>query len=377
MSHRTIAGEERLKCYGVYVNTMKRSPGSYLVIELANRCSLACVHCAVADTEHPHFEQTGYLDARVADALFSDLAKHKIGFETLILFWLGEPLLHPEFPRIWASALRSAGVQKVFQKIEVHTNATHLSPRVTSALLNVAAVPSVIHFSLDAATRERYLAVKAKDRFDEVMANISHFLKEKSRLGAVWPRPVFQFIVGENNVEEVADLIGLCQGMIADAGLNVRVAAGHVPPGDDPIIFFRQLDCPDPVSQARQNLIFREAMAAQGLSLPEVGGVSVTTKAVAGDGRGVCAGFWKSPVVSWDGAVTTCTRDSRLENKVGHLGEQPFSALWWGETMRRRRFSVAKGDYSGLDGCGDCFIPNSLNYTGISAEEIARYPEPS
>jgi molybdenum cofactor biosynthesis enzyme MoaA len=159
MSHRTIAGEERLKCYGVYVNTMKRGPGSYLVIELANRCSLACVHCAVADTEHPHFEQTGYLDARVADALFSDLAKHKIGFETLILFWLGEPLLHPEFPRIWASALRSAGVQKVFQKIEVHTNATHLSPRVTSALLNVAAVPSVIHFSLDAATRERYLAV--------------------------------------------------------------------------------------------------------------------------------------------------------------------------------------------------------------------------
>ena len=63
------------------------------MIELANRCSLACVHCAVADTSHPHFDQTGFMDVRIAEGLFDDMVANSIAFETLIMFWLGEPLL--------------------------------------------------------------------------------------------------------------------------------------------------------------------------------------------------------------------------------------------------------------------------------------------
>lgn len=354
------------------MDAVRRSPGSYLVIELANRCSLACVHCAVADTTHAHFDQTGYLDVGMADALFADLANHKIGFDSLILFWLGEPLLHPEFPRIWAAAIRAATQHGTFEKIEVHTNATHLTPRVTASLLNEAQVPTVIHFSLDATERERYLVVKAKDRFEEVVQNIEHFLKEKARLGAPGPRPVFQFIVGQNNVDQVADFRAMWEAACGRVGLDVRVAAGHVPRGEEAVIFFRQLDCPSPELQATENAIFREAMAVQGLELPaQAAGGEV----VEAENHGVCAGFWKSPVVSWDGRVTTCTRDASLENQVGHLRDAPFSALWWGETMRRRRLAVAGMDYSGLEVCQRCFIPKSLNYTGISVDEIAAYPE--
>ena len=104
-------------------------------------------------------------------------------------------------------------------------------------------------------------------------------------------------------------------------------------------------------------------------------GLSVPVEAakgerVDGDNQSVCAGFWKSPVVSWDGAVTTCTRDSHLFNRVGSLLETPFSTLWFNESMRRRREAVAKGDYSDLQVCQSCFIPRSLNYTGITQEEV-------
>ena len=89
-----------------------------------------------------------------------------------------------------------------------------------------------------------------------------------------------------------------------------------------------------------------------------------------GENRAICAGFWKSPVVSWDGAVTTCTRDSHLMNRVGSLADMPFSTLWFNESMRTRRAAVANGDYSKLKVCQTCFIPRSLNYTGISVEEV-------
>ena len=75
------------------------------------------------------------MDVHIAEGLFDDMVSNGIGFETLIMFWLGEPLLHPEFTRIWSSAIRAA-VRGCFDKVEVHSNATHLNQRARAALLN-------------------------------------------------------------------------------------------------------------------------------------------------------------------------------------------------------------------------------------------------
>jgi radical SAM protein with 4Fe4S-binding SPASM domain len=365
--HSSTRRDGRLQCYGKGVNNPPRLPGSYLVIELANRCSLACVHCAVADTSHPHFDSTGYFDVDVADALFEDLSANDIGFDTLILFWLGEPLIHPEFSRIWQGAVRAAARHGTFGKIEVHSNATHLSERKVASLLNESEVPQVIHFSLDATDRDLYLKVKGKDRYDQVVQNIEHFLAEKARLGARWPRPVFQFIVGSNNVEQVGAFRAQWEGACEKVGLPFRTVAGHVPNGEDAIVFFRQLDCPTASLQAAENQIFRDEMLEQGLALPTQADAGETIESA---NHSICAGFWKSPVISWDGKVTTCTRDSQLHNQVGRLQDTAFSELWWNETMRRRRRMVSVGDYSDMKVCSSCFIPKSLNYTGITVDEV-------
>lgn len=344
-------------------------PGSYLVLELTNRCSLACVHCSVSDDSHPHHQQTGYLDPLLADALFDDLARTGARFDTLILFWLGEPLIHPHFSRIWRAALRLAATHQTFSKVEVHTNATHLNARRTDAALNSAGVRQVWHFSLDAIDRDTYLKVKGRDRFDQVQDNIAHFLHRKAERGARWPRPVLQYIVGSNNADTVPAFRRHWEGVLRAAGLPFRVAAGHVPGGEDAVIFFRQLDCPTPEIQQRENAIFRAAMDAQGLSLPPQ---AAKGEVVAAENLSACSGFWKSPVISWRGEVTTCTRDNLLDNGLGSLADAPFSALWWGEEMRARRGRVSCGDYGGLDLCATCFIPRSLNHTEVSEDDIAR-----
>ncbi|MEC8424901.1 MAG: radical SAM protein, partial [Myxococcota bacterium] len=343
-------------------------PGSYLVVELTNRCSLACVHCSVSEDGHEHHARTGYIDPEIFFDLVDDLEALGARFDTLIPFWLGEPLLHPHFTAIWRRGLRAAALHGTFSKVEVHTNATHLSAARTAALLNDSAIPTVLHFSLDAATRDTYLRIKGLDRFDQVEANVSHFITEKGRTGARGPRPVFQFIVGSNNVEEAGAFRQRWEAVCRNAGVPVVSAAGHVPAGEEAVVFFRQLDCPTAAEQARENAVFRAAMAEQGLSLPpqaEKGETVETTNLLP------CSGLWKSPVVSWKGELTTCTRDNRLENQVGRLTEARFRDLWWGGKMAGRRDRVAVGDYDGLALCATCFIPRSLNHADLEPVDIA------
>ncbi len=344
-------------------------PGSYLVLELTNRCSLACVHCSVAEGKaHPHHQHSGYLDPRLALDLFADLRRVGARFDTLILFWLGEPLLHPEFGVIWRAALRAAVRDRVFARVEVHTNGTHLVAERVQGALNDAPVEQPWHFSLDAAQRETYLQVKGVDRFEKVQVQVEAFLQAKARTGARWPRPVFQFILGPNNVQDAAAFRERWERACGRLGLPVRAAAGHVPSGEEAVVFFRQLDCPTAEEQERTNALFRAQMARMGLALPaeQARGVEVRPERPS-----PCSGFWKSPVIGWQGDLTTCTRDNRLQNRVGSLREAPFSALWWGQSMARRRLHVAEGDYGALPLCQTCFIPQSLNYSELSAADIA------
>lgn len=342
-------------------------PGSYLVVELTNRCSLACVHCSVSEAGHAHHTDTGYLEPAVFDGLVDDLVASGARFDALILFWLGEPLLHPHFTRIYRRAVRAAAAHGVFGKIEVHSNATHLTPARVSALLNDAAVPQVLHLSLDAAGRSVYAAVKGLDRFDKVRGHVEHLLAEKGRTGSTWPRVVLQYIVGSNNVDEVPAFREHWEAVARAAALEVRSVAGHVPEGTDVVVFFRQLDCATAELQERENAVFRGAMAAQALALPAQAERGQT---VAAENLSPCSGFWKSPVVDWRGQVTVCTRDNLLHNGIGSLRTHRFSALWWGAEMRGRRQRVATGDYTGLALCSTCFIPRSLNHTELTPTDI-------
>jgi len=343
-------------------------PGSYLVVETTNRCSLACVHCSVSEEGHPHHARTGYLDPALFEALIADLIQVGARFDTLIPFWLGEPLLHPHFGHLWRLGVRAAARHGVFGKIEVHSNATHLTEARARAALNDADVPQVWHFSLDAISQPVYREVKGRDRIATVNAQITRFLELKAAFRARWPRPVFQFIASSNNVAEVPAFRAHWEATCRRLGIPVRAAAGHVPPGEDAVVFFRQRDCPTPAQQEAENAVFREAMAREGLSLPDQAARGAQVRA---QNLSPCSGFWKSPVVGWQGDVTVCTRDNLLENRLGNLRERRFSELWWGADMAGRRRRVAGGDYAGLPPCDTCFIPRSLNHAALSGADIA------
>ena len=156
--------------------------------------------------------------------------------------------------------------------------------------------------------------------------------------------------------------------MGAELQTPVRVAAGHVPRGEDPIVFFRQKDCPTHEEQDRENTLFNQFAKSQNLTIPPKAEQDVPSSNLH-----PCSGFWKSPVLDWQGNLTFCTRDNTLENSVGNIKKTPFSKLWFSSTTQSMRKKVANGDYSDLSLCQNCFIPRSLNHTEITAEEIQMF----
>lgn len=343
-------------------------PGSYLVLELSNRCNLACVHCAVSDESHPHYDQSGSIDLDLVYELFSDLARAKLHFDTLILFWLGEPLLHPHFHSIYQQALRFSARHDIFSRVEVHTNAVRMDINIIDALLNSSRIPQSIHLSLDAATDETYKKIKGRDQFLAAARHCAFFFRTKKGRGARWPRPIFQFILGSNNIHEAS----MFQKHWCDLGeelhMPVRVAAGHVPRGEDPVVFFRQKDCSTAQEQEHENFLFYNFAQQHQIPLPPK-----AKQGVPSENLRPCSGFWKSPVIDWKGNLTFCTRDNTLENSVGNIRQSSFSKLWFSAKINEIRKSVAQGEYTDLSICQTCFIPRSLNHTEISAEEIQNF----
>ena len=375
-------------------------PGSYLVLETTGTCNLACVHCdrssipPVGAGEHAHGGP--FLDLAMAERFMNDLGAFGARFDTLILFWLGDPLLHPHFAQLYPMLLRlndalappaaaqggavradgcdvvAARGHRVFGKIELHTNAVALTSDVVRTALNQAATPQVWHLTMDAVNRHTYRHIKGRDHFSLVERQVEHLIMEKGRLSATWPRIVLQFIVSDRNADEAELFRARWSRVMHRAGLKVRTAAGHVPggEGDEAVIFLRQLDCPTPEEQSRQNQVFRTVAAAMEIELP---GGDAAPEQVQAHNPVPCSGFWKSPVVRWNGDVTVCTRDAGLAMSLGNLRATSFPVLWWGPEAEGRRQRVAQGDYSGLPLCGDCFIPRSANYTGIEPLEIERH----
>ncbi len=360
-------------------------PGSYLVLETTGACNLACVHCdrssipPVGGDEHAHGGP--YLDLDLAQRLMADLGAFGAHFDTLILFWLGDPLLHPHFTQLYPMLLRSnvdsaqpCGDRAVgtFGKIELHTNAVALTPALARVALNQAQTPQVWHLTMDAVHRHTYRHIKGRDHFAQVEANVERLIAMKGQTGATWPRIVLQFIVSDRNADEADHFRARWSRVLHRAGLRVRTAAGNVPSGggDEAVIFLRQLDCPTPEEQARQNRVFRTVAAGMDLELPSE---DAAPEQVRAHNPRPCSGFWKSPVVRWNGDVTVCTRDAGLNMSLGNLRQTPFTELWWGPQAEARRLRVARGDYGDLPLCGSCFIPRSANYTGIEPLEIERH----
>ncbi len=300
----------------------------------------------------------------------SDLDENGLRFDTLVLFWLGEPLLHHQFMEIYAHILRKNNEKNIFEKIEVHTNGVLLSEEIANNLFNYPDMPQIWHFSLDAINKDTYKKIKGYDLMEKVYSNIEHVLKRKKETRALFPRLVFQFIIEKDNFREAEEFKNHWIKKLNEHNLKKGVCGFHVPWDNKNYVFFRQLDNLNPDLQGESDKIYFKTLKKLGLLKKD----REDKKKKQKNSYSVCSGFFKSPAINWDGRVTVCTRDNKLKLCVGDLNENTFSEIWWyNKGLDDIRKKIIKGDYSSASLCKDCIIPRSSNYTGINKDEIKEY----
>lgn len=341
---------------------------NYLVIELTNSCILRCNHCIQKFSNHKHFKKKGFIERGLITKMIKDLKRSNMKFDAIVLFWLGEPLLHPQFKDIYREILSETRKNNLFNKVEVHTNGYLLDDEIMSIALEYKDVVQRWHFSLDAASRATYRKIKHRDYYDVVLKKIKRFVKEKNEKKSKYPQFVFQFIIEKENYKEARLFSEFWQNYLKSLGMRCRVYGHFVPTLDKDCVFFRQLDCLNRKYQEKADKMYKEVLTK--IKLDTLLWFTLLKPKCASTKMNICSGPWKSAVIGWDGNVTVCTNDSEMQLGIGNIKKEDFGKIWWAnkkvELLRKR---LLKNELSGLI-CCECTIPKSNNYTGITKEEL-------
>ena len=165
--------EEKKKDKEIVVPNPGRFPRR-VTLELTNRCNLNCTFCPRRLME----KHQGFLDLDLAKELIREMADHLP--VTLVPFFRGEPLLHPDWKEILSYAKR-----KGIGPIQFTTNATLMDREAAATILDLEL--DFISFSMDTIDPELYMQTRRGANYESILKNLSFLLELKERRGLKLP----------------------------------------------------------------------------------------------------------------------------------------------------------------------------------------------
>jgi radical SAM protein with 4Fe4S-binding SPASM domain len=177
---------------------------------------------------------------------------------------------------------------------------------------------------------------------------------------------VLQCTVTEATAEGVTQFAEFWGAQANSYGLEADLVAQGVPKAPGVHLHFRRPDPADLEGIRVARTHYSEALQSLGID-PAAGAPDDSE-------RRVCAAYWKTPTVSWDGKVMLCTTDVQQTMKVGEATLDSLSESWWnGQRLHQIRKQASREDFSGLNLCRGCNQPYSPNASVIDKDEIDRY----
>lgn len=288
-----------------------RSKGDFLpavyVLEPTNRCNVDCIMCPNSD----------FADHELGDIALDEFSRIVSAIsptaELTMLYFLGEPTVHPAFTDLLKIA--RGGLKG---RIVVSTNATKMSSAHIDALIKNT---DVILVCIDRWDRESYERIRRGSSFDEVVRTTERILAARGtgssplvvvKMLDINPRPGTR----EAWKTEVTEFqrYWTAKGAIALSGW-LNTWAGQ----------FIQLDRlrsqPTPYSSGN---------------------------------RVACADLWFKMVINWRGEVPMCCHNWNSSIPLGDVNTRSIEAVWQGPEVVRLRDSHAHGDYTCTSLCQSC-----------------------
>lgn len=285
-----------------------------LSIEPTTHCNLRCPECpsGLRSFHRP----TGLLDTGLYERVLEENADTLL---YLLLYFQGEPYLHPNFFELINKAHR----KNIYTATS--TNAHFLSDE--RARLTVESGLDRLIVSIDGTTQETYSQYRIGGKLDKVIEGTRRLVAWKKKLKSRTPHIIFQFLVVRPNQHELEAVKQLGKELEVDE-VRFKTAQIYDYENGSPLI-----PTLDEYSRYRQG---------------EDGKWSLKNKLL-----NQCWKMWHSCVLTWDGRVVPCCFDKDADHQLGSLETESFRNIWEGKAYQNFRQALLKGRDQ-IDICRNC-----------------------
>jgi radical SAM protein with 4Fe4S-binding SPASM domain len=260
-----------------------------LGFEPTTYCNLRCPECPSGLRSFTR--DTGMADLTLFRSAVDQLHRQLV---YLLLYFQGEPYLHPHF----LDMVRHARDRNLY--VATSTNGHYLTE--AKARETVASGLSEVIVSVDGATQATYEAYRKGGDLAKVKQGIRNLMAARAEAGTLHPYVILQFLVVRPNEHEIDAIRALGRELGVDK-VALKTAQIYDFEGGNPLI-----PTQDRYSRYRQG----------------------------SDGRfhlknrldNQCWKLWYGAELTWDGQVLPCCFDKDAQYAMGSLRDQPFEAIW-------------------------------------------------
>jgi len=283
-------------------------------IEPTTSCNLRCPECpsGLRNFTRP----TGMLNLKLYKSILDELHR---SLWYLILYFQGEPYLHPQFFEL----VKAAVAKNIYTATS--TNAHYLDSE--NARKTVESGLDRLIISLDGTTQETYQSYRIGGKLDRVISGTKEVIAWKKKLGSSTPHLIFQFLVVKPNehqipqVKKLANSLGVDEVAFKTAQIYDFQQGSPLIPENNKYSRYRKND--DGTYSIKNRLLNH------------------------------CWKMWHSCVITWDGLVVPCCFDKDGNHSMGDMKTQRFKDLWHEEKYIKFRRSLTKAR-SEIDICSNC-----------------------
>lgn len=362
-----------------------------LQLGLTDLCNLSCVMCqqtahrevygAPGRTCPPmHGGRRGFMERALFERLLDSLVEDRFPVRVLSLMWIGESLLHPEFPSLLDRLFERAKEFPFAGHLVLNTNATLFTEEAEAVLLSrkadPASPPFTLVFSLDAASPGVFARLKGADLFDTACSNVERFLERSARLATPPDRPlttVLQSLVLPENAHEAEAFRDRWSGLLRELDRPFDLCHDTLH-GPSPVkIYFKRASSADQAALERLHRATAERLGLLHAFSERDGRVVEFDSEVAPcepSRRRPCPAPFRTAAIDWDGTVVPCCVDTEIQLPLGNLADRGFRDIYLGPAAEALRLAHVEGDLAGRPVCRDC--PN-LHYPAVPDRDLVAW----
>jgi radical SAM protein with 4Fe4S-binding SPASM domain len=283
-------------------------------IEPTTSCNLRCPECPSGLRKFSR--NTGKISLELYEDVINQLHPDLL---YLILYFQGEPYLHPLFFHM----VEYARKRRIYTMTS--TNAHYLTDKL--ARKTVESGLDRIIISLDGIDQETYEKYRVGGSLEKVIEGTRNLVRWKKELRSRSPFIILQFIVFSTNEHQVPELKKLAEELGVDK-LELKTAQVYDYEEGNALI----------PSNERWSRYKRVTGGRFRIDNPL---------------NNHCLRMWRGCVITWDGLVVPCCFDKDAHHRLGDLKKQKFREIWRGddyERFRKKLFSAR----AEIDICRNC-----------------------